>query len=153
MGAKQDKTDTRKKEIIKAMENCHGFVSDACRLAGVNRNTYYDYYMKDPAFKEAVDDIREANIDFAENQLFKLIKGVEIEDTEIFVYQGKVIKVPVLKKYAPCKTSIIFYLKTIGKNRGYIETKETITTNKVDPFEGMTEAEIDAAIAEMEKQG
>ena len=130
-----------------------GNVSEACKMAGLNRATYYRYYKEDPDFKAAVDDVTEDNLDFAEGQLLQLIKGVEIEDTQYFMYKGEVIAQPVIKKHIPDKTAIIFYLKTKGKKRGYIETLENINTNvKSDPFEGMTEEEIDAYLEELEAQ-
>lgn len=88
-----------KKELIEAMENCHGIVSDACKSVGVSRVTYYDYYKNDPEFKASIDSIEGTVIDFVENKLFEKIEKGDV-------------------------TCIIFYLKTKGKNRGYIEKSE-----------------------------
>lgn len=122
-------------------------------MAGLNRARYYRYCKEDRDFKAAADDVTEENLDFAEGQLLQLIKGVEIEDTQYFIYKGEIIKVPVIKKHAPDKTAIIFYLKTKGKKRGYNETLENINTNvKSDPFEGMTEEEIDTYLEQLEAE-
>ena len=61
--------------------------------------TYYNWYNSDNDFKKAVDDISEQTLDFVETQLHKKIKD---GDT----------------------SSIIFYCKTKGKKRGYIERQE-----------------------------
>ena len=88
-----------KKELIKAMEQCHGVVSDACLSVGVSRVTYYDYYKNDPNFKESVDQVESIVLDYVEGKLFKLIDKGDVAST-------------------------LFYLKTKGKKRGYIERNE-----------------------------
>jgi len=93
------KTLHNKKALLEALEKTLGVVTSACKMVGISRRAYYDY-LKDPEFKEQVDDISEVAIDFAESQLHKQIK------------EGNV-------------SSTIFYLKTKGKNRGYIERTES----------------------------
>jgi hypothetical protein len=88
-----------KKELIQAMENCHGIVSDACLSVGVSRVTYYDYYKKDKEFKTTIDEIENTVLDYVEGKLFKLIDKGDVAST-------------------------LFYLKTKGKGRGYIEKSE-----------------------------
>jgi len=88
-----------KKELIEAMEECHGIVSDACLSVGVSRVTYYKYYKEDEEFKASIDEIEGTVLDFVEGELFKKIKS---GDT----------------------ACIIFYLKTKGKARGYVERTE-----------------------------
>jgi len=88
-----------KKKLIDAMEVCHGIVSDACKTVGVSRVTYYDYYKNDPEFKSAVDEIEGTILDYVEGKLFKLIDKGDVAST-------------------------LFYLKTKGKSRGYIERSE-----------------------------
>jgi len=78
-----------------------GNVSKACEAANISRQTYYDW-MKDNEFASKVDEVKEGLLDFAEHQLLSNIKD------------GK-------------KTEIIFYLKTKGKKRGYIERQEVDT--------------------------
>ena len=75
-----------------------GNVSKACKSANISRQTYYDW-MKDKQFAGKVDEVREGLLDFAEHQLLSNIKD------------GKTAE-------------ILFYLKTKGKARGYIERQE-----------------------------
>jgi len=94
-----NKSAQHKKAIIEALEQSLGVVTTACKKAGVGRTTFYGWLDSDPKFKKAVDDIQNIALDFAESQLHKQIsKG----DT----------------------TATIFYLKTKGKKRGYIERQE-----------------------------
>ena len=78
-----------------------GNVSKACKAANISRQTYYDW-MKDKEFAGKVDEVREGLLDFAEHQLLSNIKD------------GKTAE-------------ILFYLKTKGKARGYIERQEVDT--------------------------
>ena len=88
-----------KKELIKAMEICHGVISDACLSVGLSRATYYDYYNNDPEFKKSVDQVESTVLDYVEGKLFKLIEKGDVAST-------------------------LFYLKTKGKKRGYVERNE-----------------------------
>lgn len=92
-------THIRKKQMLEALEKTLGVVTKAARLAGMDRTAHYDWMRKDPKYKAAVEAIEEVALDFAESQLHKAIGG---GDT----------------------TATIFYLKTKGKKRGYIERTE-----------------------------
>lgn len=90
---------TSKKDVLEALERSLGIVSTACEKAGINRSTHYDWLKSDPEYKEAVRLIEERTIDFAESHLHALIKD----------------KNP---------AAVIFFLKTKGKTRGYVERQE-----------------------------
>lgn len=92
-------TKHKKKALIEALEKTLGVVSYACKIADVGRTTFYMWYNDDPEFKKSVDEIGDVALDFAESKLHSLIK------------EGN-------------PTATIFYLKTKGKNRGYIERTE-----------------------------
>jgi len=101
-----NKVDTHKKELLIALENTLGIVSDACKLVNLSRSTYYKYYNQDEQFKADADDVNNIALDFVESKLYKLIGDENI-------------------------TAIIFYLKTKGKKRGYsekIEIEQEINT-------------------------
>jgi hypothetical protein len=92
-----NKSEQLKKEnLLKALEKSLGIVSTACVSIGISRTTYYKYYNEDKEFKQSVDSIGDIALDCAESQLFELIKEKNV-------------------------TAIIFYLKTKGKKRGYVE--------------------------------
>lgn len=66
---------------------------------GVSRQTIYSYKKKWKTVEDALKEEKEEMLDLAENKLWKLINDENI-------------------------TAIIFYLKTQGKQRGYIERQE-----------------------------
>lgn len=111
-----EQSDT-KKAIIEALEAKHGIVTDACRLVGLSRSTYYDWLKNDADFKAAVDEVTETAIDFVEGKLYEKINGISVQT---YNTKGE----PVIYEQAPSDTAIIFYLKTKAKKRGYIEKSE-----------------------------
>ena len=104
--------DNIKEQVVNALKDCYGIVTDACRKCNVPRSTFYNWVNNDPEFKQAVDETQEEAIDFVEGQLFKKINGVEVAQGENIYSQP------------PSDTAIIFYLKTKAKKRGYVERTE-----------------------------
>ncbi len=82
-----------------ALKGQLGVITAAATLVGMDRRTHYKWMHADENYKAWVDELPDITLDFAENALFKLIK------------RGNV-------------ASVIFYLKTKGKVRGYIEKQE-----------------------------
>mgnify|MGYP003134154309 CR=1 FL=1 len=72
--SKLDKTRHNKKKLLEALEKSLGIVTTACKIAGLHRCTYYEYYNTDEEFKKACDDMSNIVLDFAESQLHKQIK-------------------------------------------------------------------------------
>ena len=104
-GKAKQKTEATKEVLLDALQHHLGIVTGACKAVGIHRSTFYDWYNSDPEFKEAVDDIDNIALDFAESKLHRKIdKG----DT----------------------SAIIFYLKTRGKKRGYVEKQEMDITKQ-----------------------
>lgn len=94
-----NKTEQHKKAVIEALESSLGVVTSACKKAGVGRTTFYQWLKDDADFAQQVADIENVALDFAESQLHKQIQDGSAAAT-------------------------IFYLKTKGKKRGYIERQE-----------------------------
>jgi len=94
-----NKSEHIKKALIEALEKSLGIVTTACKQVGIGRTTFYNYYNDDLEFKAQVDDIANMSLDFAESKLLEQIKENSTAAT-------------------------IFYLKTKGKKRGYVERQE-----------------------------
>jgi len=91
---------TKKKGLfIIAYGKSDGNISAACESIGISRRIYYIWIEKDKKFKQAVEDAYEETIDWVESKLLAQIKENNI-------------------------TAIIFYLKTKGQSRGYVERQK-----------------------------
>ncbi len=101
-----------------------GNISIACTLSGIARQTFYNWMSNSEAFAQVVDDVREKTIDYVESKLMKNIK------------EGK-------------ETSAIFFLKTQGKSRGYVERSEHIIKPGLDD---MSDNELDDEIKRLESE-
>ena len=65
-----NRTTIKKGSFLKALEETHGNITDACSASNVSRSAYYDWMEKDKEFKVTVDDIVEGVIDHVESKLF-----------------------------------------------------------------------------------
>ena len=72
--SKSNKIQQTKKALLKALEKSMGIVTNACKIVGVDRTTFYRYYKEDEEFKEAVDSMDDYVLDFAESKLLENIK-------------------------------------------------------------------------------
>jgi poly-gamma-glutamate capsule biosynthesis protein CapA/YwtB (metallophosphatase superfamily) len=98
------KTTHKKELMIEALRKSLGIVTTACLNVGIERSTHYDWLKSDPDYKAKVEALDDVVLDFAESQLHKRIN------------EGS-------------DTATIFFLKTKGKKRGYIEKQEITQTN------------------------
>jgi hypothetical protein len=120
-----EQTEQNKRIFIEALEIHKGIITDACKATKIGRTTVYDWIEKDLDFKKEVDLVNETVIDFVESKLFQKIEGV-------FISAGEQDGEQVVYKTPPSDTAIIFYLKTKGKKRGYIEKQESNNNITID---------------------
>ena len=85
--------------IIGAIQTSNGLLTTAAKKAGLNYSTVWRYTQDFPLVKQAVVEAKERMLDLAESKLYKKIKEGD-------------------------NTMIIFFLKTQGKGRGFIERSE-----------------------------
>lgn len=86
-------------QVIDAIERAGGLQTQAAHILGCHRKTIARYIDKYVTVKEAYEAANETQLDMAEQSLFDQIANGNI-------------------------TAIIFYLKTKGKHRGYVERQE-----------------------------
>ncbi len=93
------------KKIAEVYEKKACNVSATCAALNITRTIWYRWREKHKNLDEMLKESEEAMIDFAESKLME-----NIQDGEV--------------------TSLIFFLKTKGKNRGYVETiNNKVTVN------------------------
>src|SRR5262245_28606161 len=93
-------------EVAEAVRASRGLVTLAARRLDCNRGTILDYAHRYSAVAEALADAREQQLDVAEAKLFQAIDGGEL-------------------------AAITFYLRTVGRHRGYSERHEVAVDGKV----------------------
>lgn len=93
-----------REQIIEVLEQNGGLLRSSAQKMKVSRTALYKWIEADASLSASLDSIREGMIDFAEGKLFKLIQDENPQ-------------------------AIFFYLKTIGRKRGYTERLETDITS------------------------
>ena len=99
----------KKEAMLQALENSLGVVTVACKQSATPRSTYYKWLKEDEDFAKSVKEIENIALDFAESQLHSQMKDGNTSAT-------------------------IFYLKTKGKKRGYIERSELDLSSGDEPI-------------------
>lgn len=95
---KKQNLTLKKAAMLEALEKSLGIVTSAAKSVGIRRETHYAWLNDDADYKAKVESLSDVALDFAESQLHKQIQNGEVSAT-------------------------IFYLKTKGKKRGYIESQ------------------------------
>lgn len=91
-------------------------ITAACAALNITRQTFYTRKAKSKKLQELIEEADESLLDFAESKLIEHINNNDI-------------------------TSLIFFLKTKGKKRGYVErTEHDVYAN---PFQELMESVID----------
>lgn len=106
-GIASPKTLILKERLLEAMELALGVVTRGCEIAGCSRVTHYNFMECDPDYKARFLALDEVALDFGETELHRQIRTGEVAST-------------------------IFFLKTKGKKRGYIEKMEIDQSVKRD---------------------
>ena len=92
--------------LIELIGKYKGFVTAVCKAANMSRQNFYKRMHKSIEIQDALSNAREEIIDMAESKLIRLIEDLNPQ-------------------------AIMFALKTIGRDRGYIEKQEIDQTQKV----------------------
>ena len=93
------KREQTAQRIIDAIRESNGLLTLAAKRAGLGYTTVWRYTQDYPSVAQAVMEAKEKMLDFTESKLYEKIKEGD-------------------------NAAIIFFLKTQGKKRGYIERQE-----------------------------
>lgn len=85
--------------MLKALEDSLGIVTTASKAANISRTQHYKWLQDDEEYAKDVKSAEDMALDMAESSLHKQIKD-------------------------GTPSSTIFYMKTKGKKRGYVEKQE-----------------------------
>ena len=95
----QARSHYAEEQIAKVLVATDGFICATAQTLKINRRSVYKYLKRYPALEDVLADARENSLDIAESRLMKAIRADKL-------------------------TAIIFFLKTQGKSRGYVEKQE-----------------------------
>ena len=87
-------------DILKLYEKKGCNVSTTCLELGISRKTFYEWKEKKKKLKEGLEEIEESTLDWAESKLMEHINNNDLQ-------------------------ALIFFLRTKGKKRGYVEKTES----------------------------
>jgi predicted transcriptional regulator len=96
-------------QVIRAIKDKKGIVSSVADTLGVSRLTVYNYINRHATVQQALQDERERMIDTAESALYVALSKQEA-------------------------WAVSLVLKTIGKNRGYVERIENNISGEVTTY-------------------
>ena len=92
-------------------------VTATCAALGISRRAFYDWKKKRAKLAEKLEEVEEGILDFAES---KLIEHIQNDDVQ----------------------SLMFFLRTKGKKRGYVEkTENEVSINAFERLMQETEDE------------
>lgn len=97
-------------QIAAALEAHHGILAAAAQSLSCSRTTIYNRMKIVESVKDARENARETMLDIAEGELFDMITKKEVDGVKL--------------------SATIFYLKTQGKGRGYVERQEIDQKNQ-----------------------
>lgn len=101
-----------------ALKQTSGNVSAAARGLGVGRATLYRRIAESPGLQEVLADAREELVDLAETMLRRNVMDGNMQ-------------------------AIMFALRTLGKNRGYVERTVTTTENLAVDMSALTDGQLE----------
>jgi poly-gamma-glutamate capsule biosynthesis protein CapA/YwtB (metallophosphatase superfamily) len=104
MNENQQNPTFKKSAMLEALKKHLNIVTTACKDVGIDRSTHYEWLKNDPDYKAKVEALDDVVLDFAESKLHQSINNGS-------------------------DTATIFFLKTKGKKRGYVEKQEITQTN------------------------
>ena len=87
-------------QIVTIYEKKGCNITSTCKALGISRKTFYEWRAKKKKLAEALEEKEESIIDYAESKLVEHIQNDDIQ-------------------------ALIFFLRTKGKKRGYVEKTES----------------------------
>lgn len=102
------KRPPKMKAMMDALLLTMGNITAACDKVKINRTTHYAWLEQYDDYAAFMDSFQDRQFDFVEGALYKNIQGGNV-------------------------TAQIFWLKTKGKHKGYVETQEISLTSGLNP--------------------
>lgn len=123
---KRDQLTPLQINLLAALETSMGVVATACETLDISRTNHYKWMKESPEYKLNYDALSNKALDYAESKLMEMIgKGNT--------------------------AAVIFFLKTKGKERGYVERQEVKVEQQEPDLSGYSTDQLLDLINQAEK--
>lgn len=157
------------KTIFELLRSDSYTVAEVCKMAKIGRSTFYSMRSKYPEFAESIrqaeEDRKELFIKEAKKSLLKKIQGYTVDEIKVVTVPSnekdsngrpkpKVKEQTTIKKHIqPDTAAVIFTLCNLDPASWKNRQRTEITGKEERPlFDGISDQELDAKIAKLEKQ-
>ena len=158
------------KRIVELIKSDTYTIAEVCQMVGIAPRTFYDWQSDDEEFAQAIQDAKEARMQFfvaeAKKSLLKKVQGYTVQEKHTTMVDSKEIdkktgkpkpkikeQKVVDKHFQPDTAAIIFTLTngepTTWKNKQF---NELTGKDGKDLFGQLSDAELDARIEELERK-
>ena len=100
------KSDTNKKRMLRALKKHRGLVATSSKAIGIHKSTHYAWYHGDEAYKDAVDELMDMEIEHVESKLGELIEDGNASSIQFYLKNKSEQYKPQLKIEGDIKTEI-----------------------------------------------
>lgn len=114
-------------QVADALRKAAGNQSAAAKMLKTNRSTIHGYVERYPQLRQVIAEAKEETLDLAEDQLIQKIR------------QGNM-------------AAIIFFLKTQGKSRGFVEKGEVKIETQRPDFSQMSTEQLEQLYAQLDSK-
>lgn len=90
---------------------------EMCSVIGVETRNFNKWKLQHESFRHALKEGKESADAQVARALFHRATGYSHEDVDIRVVDGKIVKTPIIKHYAPDTVAAIFWLKNRQKEK------------------------------------
>lgn len=148
-------------------------IAEVCRLSGISESTFHEWKASKPEFSECIKKAEAARMEFfvaeAKKSLLKKIQGYTVDESKTVYVDAKtgekddkgrektkpkVKEQTIIKKHIQPDTAAIIFTLTNGDPDNFKNRQSAEVTGKdgKDLFGNLTDEELDAKIAEIERK-
>lgn len=117
--------EEKHREFLVVLNSFGGHVGNACKAYGISRRAYYNWVKENAAFKSEIEELREAELDDAEQMHEYLRKGIPNIVTTVDE-NGNTIEKMVGWHKEPDRNALEFYLERKGRSRGWAKEQQGV---------------------------
>ena len=103
-------------------------------VIGINTDTLNEWKKRHKTFSVSIKEGKEDADSKVAKSLYHRALGFAHEDTDIKMYEGKIIETKIIKQYPPDATSAIFWLKN-RQPKGWRDKQEVEHSGQIDMIE------------------